>query len=742
MPTTILDPTIPVDPHTAALRSTQCALAIMAKAPRPGKVKTRLSPPLTSEQAAALNIAFLQDTAENLAQASGHGLAAGIISYTPIGEESLFDGLLPPLFSLIPQRGDTFGERLLNTAEDILACGYGSVCLIDSDSPTVPTPAFKQAIEALNKPGDRIVLGPSHDGGYYLIGLKRAHPEPFTNIAWSTPIVAAQTRERCLEANFELIELPLWYDVDDPETLATLTTELIEATPPPFATTAGYPAPNTRAFLLDLQKQRSTEPQPPSSTSRTKLHWHEARPWQTNAALLLIGTALTFLSSQLVSEYHHFTIGFSGLSGWSAILYIAAVFLILTQPVNRLTLPIILAVAIATRIVPLQHEPYLSSDIYRYVWDGIVQHAHISPYRYVPGDPALAFLRAPHQAIFDHINRRDYAHTIYPPVAQAILYLITWVSPTITAMKTAMVLFEAVTLYALIQLLKQLGLRPEQSLLYAWCPLVIWEIAGAGHLDSVAIAFITLALLFRLRRRPILTGLFIGLAVMTKFYPIFLLPALLIPREPHTTSSKWAFLNPRNWDWKLPITTLAVIVLGYAAYSSVGLLVFGFLGGYAHEEGMTTGTRYFLLELAQHIPGLQNLPTAAFYIFCALIFAALKIWTYKHNFEAASQPGREAAFLTTAFAFAAALMFLFSPHYAWYIIWLIPFFTLQPNLPTLTYLMAFFYLFTTALADGTLSKMFIVNKILYGAVGIAVVVQLALRNRSIPGLNFHWRSQP
>ena len=261
MPTTsaypILDPAATVDPYTAVLRSTQCAFVVMAKAPRPGKVKTRLSPPLTLEQAAALNIAFLQDTAQNLAEACGHGLGAGIISYTPIGEEALFDGLLPLGFFLIPQRGESFGERLLNTAEDILACGYGSVCLIDSDSPTVPTAAFKQAIEALNQPGDRIVLGPSHDGGYYLIGLKRAHPEPFTNIAWSTPTVAAQTRDRCHEANLELIELPLWYDVDDAETLATLTNELLEATPPPFATIPGYPAPNTRAFLLDLKQQGS-----------------------------------------------------------------------------------------------------------------------------------------------------------------------------------------------------------------------------------------------------------------------------------------------------------------------------------------------------------------------------------------------------------------------------------------------------------------------------------------------------
>src|SRR6201994_983025 len=260
--------------------------------------------------------------------------------------------------------------------------------------------------------------------------------------------------------------------------------------------------------------------------AQAKTHWSIARPWQTNATLLLIGTALFFLCRQLVSEYNHFTIGFSGVSGWSSILYLAAAFLILTQPVDRFTFAIILTVAIACRLAVLFAEPYLSSDIYRYVWDGIVQHAHISPYRYVPGNPVLEFLRAPNQDIFDKLNRRDYAHTIYPPAAQALFYLITWISPTVTFMKTAMVLFEGVTMYALVGLLRNLGIRREQTLLYAWCPLVLWEIAGAGHLDSAAMAFIALALLARYRRQPILTGFFLGVAILLKLYPVVLLPAL------------------------------------------------------------------------------------------------------------------------------------------------------------------------------------------------------------------------
>lgn len=440
--------------------------------------------------------------------------------------------------------------------------------------------------------------------------------------------------------------------------------------------------------------------------------WHAVRPWQTNAALVLIGAGMFALSRQLVVEYHHYAIGYSGVSGCSAILYIVAVWLVLTQPINRLTFPIILTVAVACRVIPLFAEPHLSSDVYRYVWDGIVQHAHISPYRYIPGDEHLAFLRAPHQHIFDNINRRDYARTIYPPAAQLFFYLVTFISPTVTCMKTAMVLCEGITMYALVALLKDLGLRREQSLLYAWCPVLFWEIAGAGHLDSAAMAFIALALLARYRRRPIATGIFLAVAVLFKLYPLVLFPALY-----------------RRGDWKMPATLAAVIAFGYAAYSSVGLLVFGFLGGYVKEEGMETGARYFLLVLARLIPGFRHLSTTIFFIFAAIVFTAISFWAWKRN-STVTKPGtlvhQDAAFLAPAFALAAALMFLFSPHYAWYIIWLVPFFTLLPNLPILTYLMGFFYLYTTALANPG-PKMYRLNKMLYAAVFVAFLIHLALQ---------------
>ena len=240
-PYPILDPKHPIP----ALKHL-CALAVMAKAPRPGKVKTRLSPPLTLEQTAALNVRFLRDTTENMAAVP---LAAGLISYTPVGDEELFAGLLPETFALVAQRGDAFGERLLAAAEDILALGYGAVCLIDSDSPTVPYAAFAEAVETLGEGKADVVLGPSHDGGYYLIGLRQAHAEPFANITWSTGSVLEETIEQCREAKLKVHLLPTWYDVDDAATLAILEAELLGGKRPEFASMDGYAAPHTKALL-------------------------------------------------------------------------------------------------------------------------------------------------------------------------------------------------------------------------------------------------------------------------------------------------------------------------------------------------------------------------------------------------------------------------------------------------------------------------------------------------------------
>src|SRR6478672_5447688 len=146
--------------------SSLCALAIMTKAPRAGKVKTRLVPPLLLEEAAALSECFVRDTANAIGEMTRTNEAQGVAVYTPAEQVSTYDHLVPSSFLRIPQRGETFGDRLIFALEDLFQLGFTSVCLIDSDSPTVPIEAYVEAVTVLAKPGDGVILGPSDDGGY------------------------------------------------------------------------------------------------------------------------------------------------------------------------------------------------------------------------------------------------------------------------------------------------------------------------------------------------------------------------------------------------------------------------------------------------------------------------------------------------------------------------------------------------------------------------------------------------
>lgn len=231
-----------------------CALGLMTKAPRAGKVKTRLVPPLMNEEAAQLNRCFLRDTAAAISAccsgltARNHGqpIARGIAVYTPVGAEPDYADILPIDFSLLPQRGESFGERLYFAAEDLFKCGFEAVCLIDSDSPTIPAENFVRAVELLSSPDDRFVLGPCDDGGYYLVGLTQLHRELFEGIDWSTERVFQQTKQRAAQIGLEVCELPRGFDVDDRAALHRLCDELLGEN------AGANAAPETKEFLRKL----------------------------------------------------------------------------------------------------------------------------------------------------------------------------------------------------------------------------------------------------------------------------------------------------------------------------------------------------------------------------------------------------------------------------------------------------------------------------------------------------------
>ncbi len=406
-----------------------------------------------------------------------------------------------------------------------------------------------------------------------------------------------------------------------------------------------------------------------------------------------------------VREFHHFIHGYSMDVLCQIGLYLAALLILLAGRTNRWTLRIILAVAVATRLVGVFTPEFLSSDLYRYVWDGKVQAAGINPYRYIPADEHLKFLRD--EQIYPKINRKEYAHTIYPPGAQLLFLGITRIGESEAAMKAAMLGFEALAGLALLEIFAMQGRPREQILLYAWHPLCVWEIGSSGHLDAVAVGLLSCAALALLRGRALRSSLWITLAAMVKMYPAVLVLAL------------GRRIHPR-----MVAMCAAIVAGGYAIYASVGAGVLGFLGPYTHEEGLDTGARYFLLAWANrylHVP----LSTAMYLACSALLILAVGAWAFRQERTARQT-------LWGMLTLSIIVTVLFSPHYPWYFLWIVPFTVMLGYIPGFVLTLGAVYWFSTSLAIPG-PKMFRMNEYLYGAFFAAVLVDLLtrrLRSRS------------
>jgi rSAM/selenodomain-associated transferase 1 len=214
----------------------------MAKASIPGRTKTRLAPPLSADEAALLNTAFLRDAADNILAAGAYANISGWMAFAPPGSGPFFRSHLPDSIGLVETAAPTLGECLQHASSTLLRSGHGAVCLINSDSPTLPVGYLVAAATALAAAGDRIVLGPATDGGYYLVGMKRPHPGLFEDIAWSTDQVLSQTLERASALSLSVFELPSWYDVDSATTFQTLIDEVLGGKP---FRSVGTPTPAT-----------------------------------------------------------------------------------------------------------------------------------------------------------------------------------------------------------------------------------------------------------------------------------------------------------------------------------------------------------------------------------------------------------------------------------------------------------------------------------------------------------------
>lgn len=320
---------------------------------------------------------------------------------------------------------------------------------------------------------------------------------------------------------------------------------------------------------------------------------------------------------------------------------------------QRQALCIIAVVAVAMRALQLAIDPYLSDDIYRYVWDGRVQAAGINPYRHIPASPELAHLRD--AAIYPHINRADYAPTIYPPMAQVFYFVVTRFGESVALMKLALVACEGVAIAATLGLLARLSLPVTRIVAFAWHPLAVWEIAGSGHVDALMVAGVMTAMLLFALGRPRLAGVIATAAALVKPTALLVLPVL------------W-----RPWSLVLPALVVATIGAFYLPYISVGWQVLGFLPGYVAEEGLGQSYGFRYLALIDNL--IVKVPHGAS-IYVAFFGATMLALALAASFRRDRSP---AASLRSLAVLLTMFLVLLTPHYPWYYLVLVPLLAFYP----------------------------------------------------------------
>ncbi|MBV1702278.1 MAG: TIGR04282 family arsenosugar biosynthesis glycosyltransferase [Hyphomicrobiales bacterium] len=229
----------------------EAAIGVICKAPRVGASKTRLIPALGPEFAAQLSRCFLIDLAASIEAVATDIHAKGYMVFAPAEAEAELRAFMPTSFGALCQQHAGLGTVLARSTQDLLDAGHDCVLLVNGDSPTLPASLMTEAILALRQPGERVVFGPALDGGYYLIGLKRAHLYLFEEIAWSTPQVLAQSIQRANLHQLPVVRLAPWYDVDEAQSLDWLRKEIL-GEKLPFLDRIGSPAQATRALLQSL----------------------------------------------------------------------------------------------------------------------------------------------------------------------------------------------------------------------------------------------------------------------------------------------------------------------------------------------------------------------------------------------------------------------------------------------------------------------------------------------------------
>jgi len=344
-------------------------------------------------------------------------------------------------------------------------------------------------------------------------------------------------------------------------------------------------------------------------------------------------------------------------------LYLATVVLILrheSEPVSRSTWLIIILFALAPRLLLLPMKPTLSDDMFRYVWDGRIQNKGLNPYQYPPNAPEVSQFRRSDTTVWPHINRKSFV-TVYPPGAQ-MAFAAIWrvVGDSVTGFKAAFILAELVGAWLLFRLLRALGQPPQRVLIYLWSPLLIFEVAHAGHVDGLMLPFLILALWARVKERYWISGLGLGLAVLVKLIPLILLPALLplsLPPSRHTAG------NARWWpSLQMLLIAAGATTMGYLPYIVTGTDVAGFLPHY-FGENFNMGLARIVYEVAEKY-GRSGSTFANLFTFGGLLVLGLFF---------ALKPAKNDRSALIRCVWLIGWFTLFTQNlFPWYLLWLLP----------------------------------------------------------------------
>ena len=380
---------------------------------------------------------------------------------------------------------------------------------------------------------------------------------------------------------------------------------------------------------------------------------------------------LPYFAARGLGDLRKNTLGFEFAFLGAFAFYLTAVALVLRPnlqspisnpqfPITHFTIALIFLFSLLFRLSLLPTRPTLSDDMYRYVWDGRVQAHGLSPYRYPPNADEVADLHKGDRTVWPHINRKPVV-TVYPPGAQ-LAYAAIWrvVGDSLTGFKAAFVLMELLGAVLLLQLLRIFNQPPERILIYLWSPLLVFEVAHAGHVDGLMLPLLIAAFWARVKERHWLLGICLGAATLVKFFPALLLPALLPVGQVGNLSFR---MRPAL---KMLTAFGFTLALGYAPYLLWGGGVIGFLPKY-FDENFNLGLARILFDIAQRytISGasLANAITFGGLAVMGLVFVL--------------RPAADGRAALRRCVWLIGWFTLFTQNlFAWYLLWLLPLITL------------------------------------------------------------------